>query len=86
MPSARTGPCAELVRRAPVPLVLAEMDREGQMRIPRPWEWDPPRSARYKVLRAATPATSRLQLSNTSPTKGAKVPEDHEVQGREATK
>lgn len=83
MPSARTGPRAEMGRRAPVPLVLAETGREGQTRIPRPREWDPPRSARYKVLRAVTPATSRLQLSNTSPTKGAKVPKDHEVQGRE---
>lgn len=66
----------------PVP---AETDREGQTRIlqSRGTLVTLTSSARRKVPRAATPATSRHSSQTCLPLKEPRVPEDHEVQGWE---
>lgn len=65
--------------------VLAETDREGQTRILQSWGAlvTLTSSARCKVPRAATLATSRHSSQICLPLKEPRVPEDHEVQGWE---
>lgn len=67
------------------PPVLAETDQEGQTRILQSWGTlvTLTSSAQCKVPRAATPATSRHSSQTRLPLKEPRVPEDHEVQGRE---